>query len=128
IAPGTPVLSMREAVLMVSPKRQNRGMRVPTTPLMAGPLWMPTRSRTGSPVLGRRTVLAACRSAWGKSTEMKGGDGPGSGLGGVCLYRMYVYGYSAEPVFIIRYLRGLSPSLTRHSIQFEFRQTMRELQ
>ena len=36
--PGVPVLSMRLAVLMVSPNRQKRGMRVPTTPDTTGPL------------------------------------------------------------------------------------------
>jgi hypothetical protein len=35
--------TMREAVLMVSPKRQKRGILSPTTPLVAGPLWIPMR-------------------------------------------------------------------------------------
>jgi hypothetical protein len=49
---GEAVDSMRLAVLTVSPNRQKRGMRVPTTPLTTGPEWMPTRRRTGRPVSG----------------------------------------------------------------------------
>ncbi len=39
-------------VLTVSPKRQKRGMRVPTTPLTTGPLWMPMRISTGPDPVG----------------------------------------------------------------------------
>ena len=38
-----PLLSMRLAVLTVSPKKQNRGILMPTTPVVAGPEWIPTR-------------------------------------------------------------------------------------
>ena len=44
MAQGGQVDSQRLAVLMVSPNRQKRGMRVPTTPLVTGPVWMPTRT------------------------------------------------------------------------------------
>eukprot|EP00238_Polyblepharides_amylifera_P011368 CAMPEP_0196574136 /NCGR_PEP_ID=MMETSP1081-20130531/3912_1 /TAXON_ID=36882 /ORGANISM="Pyramimonas amylifera, Strain CCMP720" /LENGTH=90 /DNA_ID=CAMNT_0041892063 /DNA_START=149 /DNA_END=421 /DNA_ORIENTATION=- len=37
------LLSMREAVLTVSPKRQYRGFSSPTTEATTGPEWNPTR-------------------------------------------------------------------------------------
>ncbi len=58
-----PLPPLRSPVLTVSPKRQNRGMRVPTTPLTTGPEWMPTRTRTESPVVGSDTEEAACSMA-----------------------------------------------------------------
>jgi hypothetical protein len=57
---GAPCLAH---VLTVSPKRQKRGMRVPTTPLTTGPLLMPMRICTGSPVDGIRTSRAAASMA-----------------------------------------------------------------
>ena len=36
-------------LLTVSPKRQKRGIFLPTTPLMTGPLWAPTRRDTWPP-------------------------------------------------------------------------------
>ncbi len=40
------IVSSRQArrALMHAPKRQKRGILVPTTPLVAGPEWMPTRT------------------------------------------------------------------------------------
>ena len=56
-----PLLSIRLAVLTVSPKKQNRGILIPTTPVVAGPVWMPTRMFMGSPLCGARTSFApAC--------------------------------------------------------------------
>lgn len=43
IRPGSPWLSIREAVFTVSPKRQYLGILTPTTPATTGPLWIPTR-------------------------------------------------------------------------------------
>mmetsp|Transcript_50959 Transcript_50959/g.124161 ORF Transcript_50959/g.124161 Transcript_50959/m.124161 type:complete len:426 (-) Transcript_50959:821-2098(-) len=40
------LLSMREAVLTVSPKRQYRGLRLPTMLATTGPVWKPTRMLT----------------------------------------------------------------------------------
>lgn len=69
---GSPLLSMREAVLTVSPKRQYRGMVSPTTPATTGPtilvqsqvickigikpVWIPIRSL--------RTSLGRCDMEW----------------------------------------------------------------
>lgn len=39
----SPVDSMREAVLTVSPNKQYRGILVPTIPATTGPVWMPLR-------------------------------------------------------------------------------------
>lgn len=58
------VLSMRDAVLTVSPNRQNRGILEPTTPLVTGPLCMPTRISVGPPV-GMVTLRASRSMAWG---------------------------------------------------------------
>ena len=41
--PGTQVDSMREAVLIVSPKMENLGILEPITPVIQGPVWMPMR-------------------------------------------------------------------------------------
>ena len=42
--PGTHVDSMRDAVLIVSPKMENLGILEPITPVMQGPVWMPMRT------------------------------------------------------------------------------------
>ena len=42
--PGTQVDSMRDAVLIVSPKMENLGILEPITPVMQGPVWMPMRT------------------------------------------------------------------------------------
>ena len=39
---GSPVVSILEAVLMVSPNRQYLGILLPTTPETTGPVWIPT--------------------------------------------------------------------------------------
>lgn len=44
------VLSIREAVLMVSPKTLNLGTFVPTRPDTHGPEWRPMRTDTGWPL------------------------------------------------------------------------------
>ena len=61
--PGTPVLSMREAVFIVSPNTLNLGSLVPMRPVTTGPVCMPTRTRVGLPSWGMRTVLAQRRMA-----------------------------------------------------------------
>lgn len=43
IRPGIPWLSIRDAVLTVSPNKQYLGILIPTTPATTGPLWNPTR-------------------------------------------------------------------------------------
>ena len=43
IRPGTPWLSIREALFTVSPQRSNRYCRWPITPAMTRPKWIPTR-------------------------------------------------------------------------------------
>ena len=40
---GRPWDSILLAMLTVSPNRQYRGIRVPTTPAMTDPVWMPIR-------------------------------------------------------------------------------------
>ncbi len=54
---------MRDAVLTVSPNRQKRGILEPTTPLVTGPLCMPTRISVGPPV-GMVTLRASRSIAW----------------------------------------------------------------
>ena len=49
-APCGAVLSMREAVFMESPKMENLGSLVPTRPDTHGPVWMPMRMVTASPL------------------------------------------------------------------------------
>ena len=61
--PGTPVLSMREAVFIVSPKTLNLGSLVPMRPVTTGPVCMPTRTRVGLPSWGMTTVLEQRRRA-----------------------------------------------------------------
>merc|ERR1719364_438721 len=69
-------LSMRDAVFTVSPNRQYRGLRLPTTLATTGPLWKPTRMFT-VPSSGRSASMnvdcaaftassanMAMRSAW----------------------------------------------------------------
>ena len=45
------------------PKRQKRGILVPTIPLTTGPLWMPMRMPMGSPVTGFFTFFEADKTA-----------------------------------------------------------------
>lgn len=40
--------SIREAVLTVEPKMSYENLRLPSTPAMTGPVWMPTRSSNES--------------------------------------------------------------------------------
>ena len=70
--------------LLHSPKRQKRGILDPTTPLMTGPLCMPTRIITGPPV-GRFTLRASRSMACGGgsggggiSNDMSDGSGSSS--------------------------------------------------
>jgi hypothetical protein len=56
--PGTQVLSMREAVFIVSPKMENLGSLVPTSPETHGPVWIPIRISTGWPLCGMSTCAA----------------------------------------------------------------------
>ena len=58
-SPGVQVLSMRDAVFIVSPKMLNLGSLLPTTPLTQGPVWMPMRMTTGVPSFGMRTCWTA---------------------------------------------------------------------
>ena len=48
-----------------STTHHQRGIFVPTTPDTTGPVWMPTRMRTGSPVVGSSTRCASRSMAWG---------------------------------------------------------------
>ncbi len=64
LLPGMHVLSMRDAVFIVSPKTLNLGSLVPMRPVTTGPVWMPTRTRLGCPLCGIGTVLAQRRRAW----------------------------------------------------------------
>ena len=45
--PGWQLLSMRDAVFIVSPNSVNLGILEPTRPETRGPVWMPMRRRTG---------------------------------------------------------------------------------
>ena len=67
--PGTPVLSMREAVFIVSPNTLNLGSLVPMRPVTTGPVCMPTRTRVGLPSWGMGTVLEQRRRACEVDTE-----------------------------------------------------------
>ena len=53
--PGLLVDSILEAVFMVSPKMENLGSLVPTSPETQGPVWIPIRMQTVSPLWGIRT-------------------------------------------------------------------------
>ena len=55
--PGLQVLSMREAVFIVSPKMLNLGSLVPTSPETHGPVCSPMRIVTGSLLCG----ILTCR-------------------------------------------------------------------
>ena len=46
--PGWAVLSILEAVFIVSPKMENLGSFVPISPVTTGPVWIPTRTMVGS--------------------------------------------------------------------------------
>ena len=63
--PGSDVLSILDAVFIVSPKMENLGSLVPIRPLTTGPVCMPTRTTVGVWSCGMTTVLAqrsrACR-------------------------------------------------------------------
>mmetsp|Transcript_30795 Transcript_30795/g.86311 ORF Transcript_30795/g.86311 Transcript_30795/m.86311 type:complete len:209 (-) Transcript_30795:1559-2185(-) len=50
--PGGAVCSMRAATLTVSPKRQKRGLSLPTTPDTRRPVWIPMRSLRPRPPSG----------------------------------------------------------------------------
>ncbi len=56
--PSSHVLSIRDAVLMVSPNRENLGTFEPTSPETQGPVWMPMRTETGCWLCGIRTSRA----------------------------------------------------------------------
>mmetsp|Transcript_30129 Transcript_30129/g.64359 ORF Transcript_30129/g.64359 Transcript_30129/m.64359 type:complete len:206 (-) Transcript_30129:18-635(-) len=58
IRPAAPVLSMREATLIVSPNRHSRGFSIPITPDTQGPEWIPIRSWIGAPSSIRRNPFA----------------------------------------------------------------------
>ena len=47
LAPGSDVLSILDAVFIVSPKMENLGSLVPIRPLTTGPVCMPTRTTVG---------------------------------------------------------------------------------
>ena len=55
--PGRLVLSMREAVFIVSPNTLNLGSLVPMRPVTTGPVCIPTRTRVGLPSWGMGMVL-----------------------------------------------------------------------
>ena len=59
IRPGGLWLSIREAVLTVSPNRQYRGIFAPTTPATTGPEWIPQRTKSGLLEIGSQTDLAS---------------------------------------------------------------------
>ena len=61
--PGSDVLSILDAVFIVSPKMENLGSLVPIRPLTTGPVCMPTRTTVGSLLCGMMTVLAQRRRA-----------------------------------------------------------------
>ena len=52
---GSLLCSIRAAVFMVSPKRQNLKFLVPTMPLMHDPVWMPTLSSGATSAGGATT-------------------------------------------------------------------------
>ncbi len=68
MAPATPWLSMRDAVLTVSPHRSYRYCRSPITPATTGPKWMPTRR---SHCAGRHRATSIISRA--KQTQFKTG-------------------------------------------------------
>ena len=82
-SPGVQVLSMRDAVFIVSPKMLNLGSLLPTTPLTQGPVWMPMRITTGVPSFGIRTcgsgvdVRAAIQVGSAHMAGGKNDDGSG---------------------------------------------------
>ena len=64
-------LTIRLLVLIVSPKRQKRGLDVPTTEATTGPEWNPTRMCT-TPMLSsssRTVTLLAAATAWAGPRE-----------------------------------------------------------
>ena len=63
--PGRQVLSMREAVFIVSPNTLNLGSLVPMRPVTTGPVCRPTRTIVGLPSWGMETVLEQRRRACG---------------------------------------------------------------
>ena len=74
-SPGVQVLSMRDAVFIVSPKMLNLGSLLPTTPLTQGPVWMPMRITTGVPSFGIRTCAQGAEvraSEWSGRMQGRG--------------------------------------------------------
>ena len=53
--PGVQVDSILEAVFIVSPKMENLGLRLPTSPVTQGPECRPMRMLTGCPLWGIKT-------------------------------------------------------------------------
>ena len=49
------MLSILDAVFMVSPKSENLGSLVPTSPVTQGPVCIPIRTWTALPLWGMRT-------------------------------------------------------------------------
>ena len=68
-------------LLTVSPKRQKRGIFLPTTPLMTGPLWAPTRRDTWPP-RGSHMLDVAHSAALAKSMTCGHSQGALEGEGG----------------------------------------------
>mmetsp|Transcript_2399 Transcript_2399/g.5732 ORF Transcript_2399/g.5732 Transcript_2399/m.5732 type:complete len:223 (-) Transcript_2399:842-1510(-) len=62
--------SMRDAVLTVSPKRQYRGLRLPTMFATTGPEWNPTRICT-VPLVKSSESIGICAAAWTASSAKR---------------------------------------------------------